>query len=81
MSEKAYTKGKNPQPLEAVNVPNALLRLETVVALTGMSRSTIYRWIAEGKFPKPLQNGDEGRSLWHAALVKGWLDARLTQPA
>jgi prophage regulatory protein len=80
MSEKAYTKGKTVQPLDAVNIPTARLRMETIVALTGMSRSTIYRWIAEGKFPKPL-NGDEGRSLWLAAPVKEWLQAGATQPA
>lgn len=35
-----------------------ILRLPTVKARTGLSRSTIYLRISEGKFPAPVSLGD-----------------------
>ncbi len=35
--------------------PERIIRLKTVVTRTGLSRSTIYRKIAEGTFPAQLQ--------------------------
>ena len=35
--------------------PDRIIRLKTVLARTGLSRSTIYRKIAEGTFPAQLQ--------------------------
>lgn len=34
-----------------------LIRLKEVQHRVGLGRSTIYRWMAEGKFPKPVQLG------------------------
>lgn len=34
-----------------------LIRLPEVQDRVGLGRSTIYRWMAEGKFPKPVQLG------------------------
>jgi prophage regulatory protein len=34
-----------------------LVRLPIVVKLTGLGRSTIYRWIANGSFPSPVRLG------------------------
>lgn len=34
-----------------------LIRLPEVQHRVGLGRSTIYRWMAEGKFPKPVQLG------------------------
>jgi prophage regulatory protein len=36
--------------------PDHIIRLKNVLARTGLSRSTIYRKIAEGTFPCPAQN-------------------------
>ena len=36
--------------------PDRIIRLKTVLARTGLSRSTIYRKIAEGTFPAQPQN-------------------------
>jgi prophage regulatory protein len=41
--------------------PECIIRLKTVLARTGLSRSIIYRKIAEGTFPAQLKistNGD-----------------------
>jgi prophage regulatory protein len=35
--------------------PNALIRLTDVCRLVGLSRSTIYRRVSDGTFPRPLR--------------------------
>lgn len=45
-----------------------VLRLPEEKSRTGLSRSTIYQRIAEGKFPRPTNFG--GRAV-------GWLEAEL----
>ena len=35
--------------------PNALLRLKDVCRLVGLSRSTIYKRVSDGTFPRPLR--------------------------
>jgi len=53
-----------------------ILRLPTVKARTGLSRSTIYLRIAEGSFPAPVSLG--GRAVgWIEAEVNDWLAKRI----
>ena len=51
----------------------ALLRLDYVIELTGMSKSKIYRLIAEGRFPKPIHPARSRISAWVAGDVDEWL--------
>jgi prophage regulatory protein len=44
--------------------PDRIVRLKTVLARTGLSRSTIYRKIAEGTFPPQLKISTNGTG-WH----------------
>ena len=54
----------------------AILRLPTVKARTGLSRSTIYLRISEGRFPKPISLG--GRAVgWIEAEVTDWLNQKI----
>ena len=54
----------------------AILRLPTVKARTGLSRSTIYLRVAEGSFPTPVSLG--GRAVgWIEAEVNDWLAKRI----
>ncbi|WP_084783894.1 AlpA family transcriptional regulator [Marinobacterium aestuarii] len=46
-----------------------IIRLSEVMHNTGLSRSTIYRYVADGSFPKPVPLG--GR-------VVGWVDSEVT---
>ena len=39
----------NPQPLQTLDLPDALLRLDTLAAATGLSVSTLYRKAAAGQ--------------------------------
>lgn len=55
---------------------HAILRLPAVKVSTGLSRSTIYLRIAEGRFPKPVSLG--GRAVgWLEAEIQGWLEDRI----
>ena len=40
--------------------PDRIIRLRTVLALTGLSRSIIYRKIAEGRFPQQVRTSVNG---------------------
>jgi len=55
---------------------HTILRLPEVKRSTGLSRSTIYLRIAEGRFPKPVSLG--GRAVgWLEAEVQDWLQRRI----
>lgn len=51
MNGKTRTKrvSNNLQPLEAVAVPDALLKLKTVAALSGLGRTSLYSRINAGE--------------------------------
>ena len=52
-----------------------LLRLREVQAITGLSRSTIYRLTRAGFFPEPLKIGPRAVA-WRASEIEEWLAAR-----
>ena len=53
-----------------------ILRLPMVKARTGLSRSTIYLRMAEGRFPKSVSLG--GRAVgWVEAEIDDWLQQRI----
>ena len=59
-------------------MPHTILRLPTVKARTGLSRSTIYHRVSCGTFPAPVPLG--GRAVgWIEAEVQAWLTARIAQ--
>lgn len=53
----------------------AILRLRQVRDLTGLSRSSIYSYIAAGTFPRPFRLGPRAVGFSHAA-VEAWIAAR-----
>lgn len=50
---------------------DCLLSVAQVTAKTSLSRSTIYRKVAEGKFPQPVQVS-ESRVAWWLSEVDAW---------
>jgi prophage regulatory protein len=50
-----------------------IIRLKTVLARTGLSRSTMYRKIAEGTFPCQLKISIHGAG-WRESAVNRWID-------
>jgi prophage regulatory protein len=51
------------------------MRLSTVLRITGLSRSTIYRMIADGTFPAPVKLGKRAVA-WRPDPVQQWTDQR-----
>lgn len=55
-----------------------IIRLREVMDLTGLARSTVYKHIEEGTFPKPVALG--GRSVgWVEQEVQDWVLARIEE--
>ncbi|RWE78509.1 MAG: AlpA family phage regulatory protein [Mesorhizobium sp.] len=52
--------------------PDRIIRLKTVLSRTGLSRSTIYRKIAEGTFPRQIQISFHGAG-WHESDISRWI--------
>jgi prophage regulatory protein len=48
-----------------------MLRRQALCALVGMSKSTIYKMMAEGKFPRPVRMGPV-LVAWRASDVAAW---------
>ena len=55
---------------------NTILRLPAVKTRTGLSRSTIYLRVAEGRFPKPISLGARAVG-WVDAEVEAWLAGQI----
>ena len=59
-----------------MEITNRLLRLRTVMDMTGLSRASIYGYMAAGSFPNSVKIG--ARSIaWSEQSVREWVDARL----
>jgi prophage regulatory protein len=52
-----------------------ILRLPDVIDRTGLSRSTIYDMVADGRFPPPLRlTGDRGQATgWRDTDIDEWI--------
>lgn len=53
-----------------------ILRLKEVIAITGLSRSTIYAEIAKGEFPKQVQLTGNRSVGWHENAIIQWIESR-----
>jgi len=54
---------------------DSILRRPLVEARTGLARSTIYEWMKQGTFPKPVALG--ARLVgWRESDIDAWLDTR-----
>lgn len=57
---------------------NTVLRVKDLIQKLNISRSSLYKLIKEGKFPKPISLG--ARSVgWNSKTVDDWLDDRAKQ--
>jgi prophage regulatory protein len=54
------------------------LRIRHVVAVTGLSRSTIYALISTDKFPKPIKLSTRAVA-WRSSVVQEWIKQREQQ--
>ncbi len=68
---------ENPME-ERTNTPTRFLRLPEVQGRTGLSRSTIYVRLAEGRFPRPVSLGARAVG-WVEAEVDEWIRERIAE--
>lgn len=66
------------QVLRTVQAPTVFIKLSGVQQRTAMSKSAIYRDIAAGTFPKPIQLGKRAVA-WLESDVVAWMNARIAE--
>lgn len=54
------------------DAPDRIIRLKTVLDRTGLSRSTMYRKVDQGTFPKQVQIASRCVG-WRESAVDAWL--------
>ncbi|NOJ11286.1 helix-turn-helix transcriptional regulator [Vibrio splendidus] len=55
-----------------------LMRLKEVTQITGISRSSLYKYLNEGKFPRPVSLG--ARSVaWVDHEIQAWITTKMKQ--
>lgn len=52
------------------------LRISDVAEKTALSESTIWLWVSEGKFPKPIKLSPK-ITIWEEAKVDEWMQLKL----
>lgn len=55
---------------------NKILRLPEVMKIIGLRRSTIYRKISEGSFPRPIPLGERAVG-WIESDIQEWIDKKI----
>lgn len=59
-----------------LNTPKKLITLKEVIALTGLSRSTIYKYISTREFPQQIPIGE--RSVrWEDGEIQSWIKRKI----
>jgi prophage regulatory protein len=57
-----------------------ILRIDEVLAVAGISASTVWREVAAGRFPGPVPISKRGKG-WLASDIRAWLASRqVTSP-
>lgn len=51
-----------------------VLKLKQVAAIVGLAKSSIYRKVKEGTFPKPIKLASARASGWISTEVYDWID-------
>ena len=50
-----------------------IIRLPELLRITGLSTASVYRQMAEGRFPRPVRLGKNAVG-WRSGSVSSWLD-------
>ena len=61
-----------PNPELIMSDPDRILRLGAVLRRTGLSRSTLYRKIQAGSFPRQLKISVHAAG-WHESAINRWI--------
>ncbi|HIF9512853.1 TPA: AlpA family transcriptional regulator [Photobacterium damselae] len=55
-----------------------LIRLKEVMSLTGLGRSSIYKFMEESRFPKSVSLGDRAVA-WIESEVEDWIVEKISE--
>lgn len=55
-----------------------IIRLKEVIESTGLARSTVYKFISDGGFPKPISLGDRCVG-WLESEVQDWIMSKVKE--
>ena len=71
---------KSSKLVQEVAQPLKLIRIRSVIELTGLSKSYIYSLAEKGFFPKSIQLVPGGTSVaWVESEIKEWIDSRIQE--
>ena len=76
MSPSSTTSREVTNMTQSIYREPAFLRRKQVEARTGLSRSTIYQYVKDGVFPKPVALGPRAIG-WLESDVSGWIATRV----
>lgn len=62
-------------PMHGTQQPERILRLPELLEVTGLSTSSVYRMMAEKKFPRPVRLGRNSVG-WRSTSVQEWVTSR-----
>jgi prophage regulatory protein len=72
------SKNQREQCTQANDQPQKLIRIKSVVDLTGLSKSYIYDLCKKGVFPRSIQLVPGGTSVaWVQSEILQWIDSRI----
>ena len=55
-----------------------IMRLEEVMSVTGFKRSSVYKYMAIGTFPKPVPLSEKAVG-WVSSEIDDWIKARIAE--
>lgn len=58
---------------DLIRLPSRLIRLKEVQQRVGLGRSTIYKWMSEGRFPKSRSLGKKC-TVWVDIEIDEWIN-------
>ena len=59
-----------------MNTAPRILRIKQVTDIIGVSRASVYAWVAKGEFPKQVKLGLRA-SGWRSDEVEAWIASRV----
>lgn len=68
---------KHPVAVDPRHDGSLFVRMQSVIRMTGLCRSTIYRLVAQDKFPSPVRLATRAIA-WLRADLERWSEARPT---
>jgi prophage regulatory protein len=74
--ESSSSLRKSPDAIESKREKIRILRLPEVISRVGLKRASIYLYVSEGTFPKPVSLGSRAVG-WIEYEVDGWISERI----